>query len=80
MAQEEVNIEIRTTWAFLAMRLFTWLKSMWLLSRLGNPIIARVYCDGHLSQEIRFNFINNQIDIRIDSCGGEVEGSSDIKL
>ena len=81
MAQiPKIHIEIRTTWVFLAMRLFTWLKIIRLLRMLDNAIIARVYCDGKISSEMRFNITNNQIDIRIDSCGGEVKNGSDIKL
>lgn len=56
MAKSEITFEYRTTWAFLAMRLFTWLKIIRLLRMLDNVIIARVYCNGEFSREIRFHF------------------------
>ena len=75
-----INIEFRTTWVFLAMRLFTWLKAIRLLRLLSNSIIGRTYINGKISSVMRFNITNNQLDIRIDSCGGEVGKASDIKL
>ena len=81
MAQEvQINIELRTTWVLLAIRLFSWLRMIRLIRLLNNAIVARTYINGKISSEMRFNITNNQIDIRIDSCGGEVKNGSDIKL
>lgn len=53
MAQVEINIEFRTTWIMLVFRLFCWMENIWLLKMLNNAIIARIYVNGKLSQELR---------------------------
>ena len=50
MAQiPKIHIEIRTTWVFLAMRLFTWLRMIRLIKILNSPIIGRTYINGKVS-------------------------------
>jgi len=78
--QEQVFIEFRTTWVLLAFKLFCWLRVMRLIQLLDNAIIARIYINGKMSQEMRYNFTKKQMDIRVDSPGGEVNDSSDLKL
>lgn len=50
---KSVNVETRTTWILLAIRLCCWLKTIRLLRLLNNSIIARVYTNGELSNEIK---------------------------
>lgn len=51
---KKINVETRTTWVLLAIRLCCWLKITRLLRLLNNSIIARVYTNGELSKELRF--------------------------
>lgn len=78
--QEQVFIEFRTTWVFLAFKSFCWLRVMGLIKILDNAIIARIYVNGKMSQEIRFNFTKKQMDIRVDSPGGKINDVSDLNL
>ena len=82
MAQQaRINIELRTTWIMLVFKLFAWMRSPRLLKLLDNAIFARMYVDGKLKNELRFDIANeNQINIRTDSPGGEIEKISDINL
>ena len=75
----QTSIEFRTTWVFLVIKLFLWLRMIRLIKILNSPIIGRTYINGKVSSEMRYNISNNQITLRIDSCGGEVK-PSDIKL
>ena len=76
----QTSIEFRTTWVFLVIKLFLWLRMIRLIKILNSPIIGRTYINGKVSSEMRYNISNNQITLRIDSCGGEVKNGSDIKL
>jgi len=79
--QEQTFIEFRTTWVFLALKLFCWLKIMRLIKILDNAIIARIYIDGKSSQKIKLNITDkNQVNIRINSIGGQIKFSQEIKL
>ncbi|KKN24455.1 hypothetical protein LCGC14_0894800 [marine sediment metagenome] len=55
MAQSEVNIEMRTTWILLIIKLCNLLKSKRLFKMLNNAIFARIYVNGKLSRELRLH-------------------------
>lgn len=81
MAQSQISFEFRTTWIMLFFNLFCWMESIWLMKLLDNAIFARIYVNGKLSKELRFGIVNkNQINIRGDFPGGEINKVSDIKL
>ena len=55
MAQLEINIELRVTWVLLAIKLFSWVKSKWLLKLLNGAILYRTYRDNKLLSEYRLD-------------------------
>ena len=55
MPQSEINIEMRTTWVMLVMKLCNWLKSKWLLKLLDGAILFRTYRNGKLLSEYRLD-------------------------
>jgi len=50
--QPEINIEFRTTWVLLIIKLFCMFPNKWLLKLLNKAIIYRIYVNGKLSQEV----------------------------
>ena len=55
MAQLEINIELRVTWVLLAMKLFSWARSKWLLKLLNGAILYRTYRNNKLLSEYRLD-------------------------
>ena len=78
--EKQIFIEFRTTWVFLAFQLSCQLRVMRLMKILDNAIIARIYVNGNMLQEMRYNFTKKQMDIRVDCPGGEIKTFTDLKL
>ena len=50
-----INVEIRTTWIVLAIKLGCWMKSRWLLKMIKGAILFRTYVNGKLLSEFRLD-------------------------